>query len=53
VPTEELDDALVRLVRGWVDRREDDETFRTWCDRTGDDELSELVRRETYERRAS
>jgi ferredoxin-nitrite reductase len=52
VPTEELDDAVVSLVRGWVDGRSDDETFRTWCDRTTDDELAELVGRDAHVARA-
>jgi len=43
VPTDELDDAVVALVRGWVDGREEGESFRTWCDRTTDHELAELV----------
>ena len=38
VPTEELDDAVVALVAGWVDGRADGESFRTWCDRTSDDD---------------
>jgi ferredoxin-nitrite reductase len=46
VPTEELDDVVVSLVRGWVDAREDGETFRSYCDRTSDDELAQLVGRE-------
>ena len=46
VPTEELDDAVVALVDGWVDGRVDGESFRTWCDRTTDDELAELAGRE-------
>jgi ferredoxin-nitrite reductase len=50
VPTGELDDAVVALVRGWVDGRGEDESFRTWCDRTSDDELAELVGRESYVR---
>jgi ferredoxin-nitrite reductase len=46
VPTEELDDVVVSLVRGWVDGRGDGETFRAYCDRTSDDELAQLVGRE-------
>jgi sulfite reductase beta subunit-like hemoprotein len=46
VPTTELDDAVVGLVSGWVDRRADGETFRSFCDRTSDDELAELAGRE-------
>src|SRR5919198_3597927 len=46
VPTEELDDAVVSLVEGWVGARADGESFRTWCDRTSDDELAQLAGRE-------
>jgi sulfite reductase beta subunit-like hemoprotein len=54
VPTEELDDAVVALVRGWVGGRGDGESFRVWCDRTTDDELAVLVGREAArERRAA
>ena len=53
VPTEELDDAVVSLVDGWVAGRAGGETFRTWCDRTSDDELAELVGREAHAGRAT
>jgi len=54
VPTEELDDAVVALVLGWVNGRAERESFRTWCDRTTDDELAVLVGREAArERRAA
>jgi ferredoxin-nitrite reductase len=46
VPTEELDDAVVGLVGGWVDERVERETFRSFCDRTTDDELGRLAGRE-------
>ena len=46
VPTEELDDAVVGLVGGWVAGRAEGETFRTFCDRTTDDELGQLAGRE-------
>jgi sulfite reductase beta subunit-like hemoprotein len=46
VPTDELDDAVVGLVGGWVDARRDDETFRSFCDRSTDDELAQLAGRE-------
>jgi ferredoxin-nitrite reductase len=46
VPTEELDDAVVGLVRGWVDARGEGETFRSFCDRSSDDELAALAGRE-------
>ena len=54
VPSDELDDAVVGLVSGWVERRGAGETFRAWCDRTTDDELAELAGREAArERRAA
>ena len=54
VPSDELDDAVVGLVSGWVERRSEGETFRAWCDRTTDDELAELAGREAArERRAA
>jgi ferredoxin-nitrite reductase len=53
VPTGELDDAVVRLVSGWVAGRGDGESFRTWCDRTTDDELAELTGRGAYVGRAA
>jgi ferredoxin-nitrite reductase len=46
VPTEELDDAVVGLVGGWITERGMDETFRTFCDRTTDDDLGRLADRE-------
>jgi sulfite reductase beta subunit-like hemoprotein len=46
VPTEELDDAVVGLVGGWVAGRGPGETFRTFCDRTTDDDLGLLAGRE-------
>jgi ferredoxin-nitrite reductase len=46
VPTEELDDAVVGLVGGWVAGRGSGETFRTFCDRTTDDDLGRLAGRE-------
>jgi len=46
VPTEELDDAVVGLVAGWVAKRAEGETFRSFCDRTTDDELGHLAGRE-------
>jgi ferredoxin-nitrite reductase len=53
VPTDELDEAVVRLVTGWVDGRGEAESFRTWCDRTSDDELAQLAGRETHVSRAA
>ncbi|MGH3049802.1 MAG: nitrite/sulfite reductase, partial [Gaiellaceae bacterium] len=46
VPTEELDDAVVGLVAGWVAGREPGETFRLFCERTSDEELGRLAGRE-------
>jgi ferredoxin-nitrite reductase len=46
VPTQELDDAVVGLVQGWIDGREPGETFRTFCERTPDDDLGRLAGRE-------
>src|SRR4051794_20430046 len=53
VPTEELDDAVVGLVGGWVAARSDGETFRSFCDRSTDDELARLAGREAHVRRAA
>jgi ferredoxin-nitrite reductase len=46
VPTEELDEAVVGLVSGWVDERGANETFRSFCDRTTDEDLGRLAGRE-------
>src|SRR6476659_3135324 len=46
VPSEELDDAVVGLVGGWVAGRVDGESFRSFCDRTADDDLGRLAGRE-------
>jgi sulfite reductase beta subunit-like hemoprotein len=51
VPTEELDDAVVGLVGGWVAERTEDETFRSFCDRTSDEELGRLAGREPATKR--
>jgi ferredoxin-nitrite reductase len=53
VPTEELDDAVVGLVHGWVAARGDGETFRSFCDRSTDDELARLAGREAHVSRAA
>jgi ferredoxin-nitrite reductase len=53
VPTEELDDAVVGLVGGWVAARHGGETFRSFCDRSTDDELARLAGREAHVRRAA
>ena len=46
VPTEELDDAVVGLVGGWVARRAEGESFRAFADRTTDEDLGRLAGRE-------
>jgi ferredoxin-nitrite reductase len=46
VPTDELDDAVVGLVQGWVSDRGEAETFRSFVDRSSDDELAVLAGRE-------
>jgi sulfite reductase beta subunit-like hemoprotein len=51
VPTEELDEAVVRLVDGWVDGRAEGESFRSFCDRTTDEELGLLAGREPAKKR--
>ncbi len=52
VPTDELDDAVVGLVAGWVSSRQEEESFRSFCDRTTDDELAQLAGREAAHVRA-
>jgi sulfite reductase beta subunit-like hemoprotein len=46
VPTDELDDAVVGLVGGWIAQRAEGETFRTFADRTTDEDLGRLAGRE-------
>ena len=46
VPTEELDEAVDRLVAGWLAARRPGEEFRAFCDRMSDDELGILAGRE-------
>ena len=46
VPTEELDDAVVGLVGGWVAQRAAGESFRQFADRTSDEDLGFLAGRE-------
>jgi ferredoxin-nitrite reductase len=46
VPTAELDDVVVGLVEGWIDGREEGESFRSFCDRHADDDLGRLAGRE-------
>jgi sulfite reductase beta subunit-like hemoprotein len=45
VPTEELDDAVVGLVGGWVAQRSAGESFREFADRTSDEDLGLLAGR--------
>jgi ferredoxin-nitrite reductase len=53
VPTEELDEVVVGLVRGWLAARAPGEGFRDFCTRTTDDELSRLARRDVHVGRAA
>ena len=46
VLSSELDALVHGLVRGWLERREDGEDFRSFCDRVDDDELGVLAGRE-------
>ena len=46
VPTEELDDAVVGLVGGWIAQRGEDESFRQFADRTSDEDLGLLAGRD-------
>jgi ferredoxin-nitrite reductase len=43
VPTDDLDDAVVGLVGGWLDGRTEGETFAAWSRRQTDDELGALA----------
>ena len=42
----ELDETVERLVAGWLDNRNENESFPTFCDRTSDDELGAFAGRE-------
>ena len=46
VPSEDLDDLVESLIAGWLDRRDDGQSFRDFCDQTSDDELGALTGRE-------
>jgi len=46
VPTEELDDAVVGLVGGWIAQRSANESFRQFADRTTDEDLGRLAGRD-------
>ncbi|HEX4519469.1 MAG TPA: hypothetical protein VH063_07790 [Gaiellaceae bacterium] len=43
VPTDELDSAVQGLIAGWLERREDGETFTSFTRRSSDEELGELA----------
>jgi sulfite reductase beta subunit-like hemoprotein len=53
VPTEELDEVVAGLVRGWLADRAPGEGFRDFCIRMTDDELSRLAKREAHVARAA
>ena len=46
VPVEDLADTVTGLLDGWLQQRDDDESFRAFCDRRTDDELGVLAGRE-------
>ncbi len=43
VPTDELDDAVIGLIAGWIERGEEGESFPDFARRADDDELGELA----------
>ena len=43
MPTDELDDAVIGLIAGWIEQREDGESFPDFTRRADDDELGELA----------
>lgn len=51
VPTEELDQAVDGLVRGWVEARRDAESFAAFSTRLSDEELGALAGLEPAKRR--
>jgi ferredoxin-nitrite reductase len=51
VPSDELDDLVSALVAGWLEQRQDGESFRAFCDRLADDQLGLLVGREPAQRK--
>jgi sulfite reductase (ferredoxin) len=51
VPSEELDEVVVRLVGGWIRDRQPDESIREFFDRASDDELGVLAGREPARKR--
>jgi ferredoxin-nitrite reductase len=53
VPNAGLDAAVVGLIRGWLERRGDGETFPEFQRRLGDDELGELAGLEPARKRAA
>ena len=52
VPSEELDDLSSALIAGWLEQRNEGESFRSFCDRLRDDELGVIVGREPARNRA-
>ena len=52
VPTDELDDVVVRLVGGWIDDRAAGESFRSFCDRSTDEQLGRIAGREPAPQRS-
>ena len=51
VPTDELDGVVIGLVSGWVQERDEGESFRAFCDRLGDDDLEVFAGRAAAPRR--
>ena len=52
VPSEELDELSISLIAGWLEQRNEGESFRSFCDRLRDDELGAIVGREPARNRA-
>ncbi len=52
VPSEELDELTIALIAGWLEQRNQGESFRSFCDRLRDDELGAIVGREPARNRA-
>ena len=52
VPSEELDELTIALIVGWLEQRNEGESFRSFCDRLRDDELGAIVGREPARNRA-
>jgi ferredoxin-nitrite reductase len=43
VPSEDLDGPVTALIAGWLDQRDEGESFRSFCDRLRDDELGAIT----------